>query len=334
MPVTQQSRAGLLLYNMMFYIDIVLVEYIFSVVQYALFGTDTMTDMATSASHSALDDDIKPDMKSGTAQTKKRAHRRTKQDVDSDGDTKPAKDLNAPKKPMLSYNLFAESVRRRVQAENVDKSVTEVTSMIGAQWRAMTEQQKQPFVDRARKLREDYDARLTDYHKTPAYKEWVKAAERTVSRRTDTSKPSSSKTSLVRHGDIPIFSSAFIEYNKSQETKLRQIRTRTNEVLDEQKGLRKRLSHLREVAAETASAGAGEVERTRLDTLHTSAVGAVDTLTQHIATTCPSLPAHVRATPADRLCATITDYVTNKATPNKTRQAIKSFLSSLNTVID
>jgi hypothetical protein len=293
-----------------------------------------MTDMATLASHSALDDDIKPDMKPGTVQSKKRPHRRTKLDGDNDGDMKPAKDPNAPKKPMLSYNLFAESVRQRVQAENMDKSVTEVTSLIGAQWRAMTEQQKQPFVDRAHKLREDYDARLAAYHKTPAYHEWVKAAERTVSRRTDTNKQSSSKTSLVRHGDIPIFSSEFIDYNKSQETELRRVRTRTNEVLDEQKGLRKRLSHVREVAAETASSGPGEPERTRLDTLHASAVGALGTLTQHIATACPSLPAHVRATPADRLCAVITDYVTNKATPNKARQAIKSFLSSLNTVID
>eukprot|EP00497_Spongosphaera_streptacantha_P005728 TRINITY_DN764_c0_g1_i2.p3 TRINITY_DN764_c0_g1~~TRINITY_DN764_c0_g1_i2.p3 ORF type:complete len:105 (+),score=33.71 TRINITY_DN764_c0_g1_i2:368-682(+) len=55
---------------------------------------------------------------------------------------------------------------------NPDADLTTVTKALGEEWKAMSEQAKQPFQDKAKKAREEYQVALEKYHQTPEYKKY------------------------------------------------------------------------------------------------------------------------------------------------------------------
>ena len=51
------------------------------------------------------------------------------------------KDPNAPKKAVSAYLLYSNSVRDAVRAANPTMKVTEIAKLIGAQWKALSEEE-------------------------------------------------------------------------------------------------------------------------------------------------------------------------------------------------
>ena len=49
------------------------------------------------------------------------------------------------KKPVSHFFAFCQDKRAQVKAENPDAKVTEITSMLGAMWRNLSDEEKQPY---------------------------------------------------------------------------------------------------------------------------------------------------------------------------------------------
>merc|ERR1712173_540576 len=61
---------------------------------------------------------------------------------------KPAKDPNAPKKPLSAYFLFSQEERLKVKAENPDYSITEVAKELGKRWASLNPDIKSSYEQR------------------------------------------------------------------------------------------------------------------------------------------------------------------------------------------
>lgn len=71
-----------------------------------------------------------------------------------------------PKRPKSSYFQFLDSKRQSVSENDLPEGCTkisDVTKYFASQWRAMTDEEKQPFVDLAAKEKETYDHDLKAY---------------------------------------------------------------------------------------------------------------------------------------------------------------------------
>ena len=80
---------------------------------------------------------------------------------------KKRKDTNAPTKPRSSYLLWTESVRKTLKEANPTLDMPGMSKKMGEMWKAMTDEQKAPFVEAA----ENDKARYADQKK--AYDEEV-----------------------------------------------------------------------------------------------------------------------------------------------------------------
>jgi hypothetical protein len=200
----------------------------------------TSTIQQQSSSSTPKYDDIKPDISNvkKSRRTQSPQHRRT------------PKDANAPKKPASSYVLFCADKRASIAAERKDASMIEIAKLVGEKWRNLSDAERQPYIDSATKLKHTYDTKMADYKKSDEYKEWVKKTQRDKLLAKKGEKVEEDVARRTKRGDINIFSDEFLSHNKARETKLRQLRTRINEVADEQSGLRRRLTHLRQIECE------------------------------------------------------------------------------------
>lgn len=72
------------------------------------------------------------------------------------------KDPNAPKRPMSSYLLFQESKRPEMVAKGFKGK--EILQEVGNLWKAMSEAEKQPWVDKQASLNTDYQAAMKSYN--------------------------------------------------------------------------------------------------------------------------------------------------------------------------
>ena len=75
-------------------------------------------------------------------------------------------DPNAPKRAMSAFMMFVRDKREEIKRQNPNASFGEIGKMMGDRWKAMSEDEKAPFVkqseeDKARYLKEkqEYDAR-------------------------------------------------------------------------------------------------------------------------------------------------------------------------------
>ncbi|KAL3510171.1 hypothetical protein ACH5RR_029572 [Cinchona calisaya] len=77
---------------------------------------------------------------------------------------KKAKDPSAPKRPPTAFFIFMEDFRKSFKEANPDcKSVATVAKEGGEKWKAMTEEEKKHYVDRAAELKAEYEkAKSTD----------------------------------------------------------------------------------------------------------------------------------------------------------------------------
>lgn len=86
--------------------------------------------------------------------------------------TKRPKDQNAPKKPQSAYFLFINERRPLLKEKHSDKKVTEISKLLGAEWKEMTSAKKKPWEDKAKELKEEYNKRMETYKKSDNYKKF------------------------------------------------------------------------------------------------------------------------------------------------------------------
>jgi len=65
--------------------------------------------------------------------------------------------LGKPKRPLTSYMLFSVERRARMTASERQKAPADVVRMLGAEWKAMSDAQKQPFLDKYGKIKNEHD---------------------------------------------------------------------------------------------------------------------------------------------------------------------------------
>lgn len=121
-----------------------------------------------------------------------KAQQKEQETVDEDGSAvkkvslpRKPKDPNMPKRSASSYFLFGNSVRARIKKENPELKVTEIAKLIGEEWRQLSEAEKKPFDEEAKKLKAQYHKKMEKYKgskEEAAYqkklKEWEEECQR------------------------------------------------------------------------------------------------------------------------------------------------------------
>lgn len=69
---------------------------------------------------------------------------------------KKVKDPNAPKKPLTAYFVFQSAKRAELKAVNPDMKMGEMSKLIGAAWKALSEDGQRPFIEKAAELKIQY----------------------------------------------------------------------------------------------------------------------------------------------------------------------------------
>jgi hypothetical protein len=73
------------------------------------------------------------------------------------------KDPDAPKHPCSAYVLFCSSIRKSLMQENPDLTFSDVGKMMGERYKALTDEEKAPFLEQAKEMREQYNVAHAEY---------------------------------------------------------------------------------------------------------------------------------------------------------------------------
>merc|ERR1719384_450419 len=87
------------------------------------------------------------------------------------------KDENAPKRALSAYMLYAASVRSKILKENPDMEVTEVMKEQSVWWKALSDKEREPWVNKAAAEKKKYQAKVERYMKTADYRNYVTARD-------------------------------------------------------------------------------------------------------------------------------------------------------------
>jgi hypothetical protein len=77
---------------------------------------------------------------------------------------KKVKDPNAPKGALGAYMFFCKDQRDQVKKEHPDWGVAEIGKHLGAEWKNLTDEEKQPYVDQAKEDKERYKKAMEEYN--------------------------------------------------------------------------------------------------------------------------------------------------------------------------
>ncbi|AAS51610.1 ADL310Wp [Eremothecium gossypii ATCC 10895] len=78
------------------------------------------------------------------------------------------KDPNAPKRAMSAYMFFANENRDIVRAENPGISFGQVGRVLGEKWKALSDDEKQPYEAKAEADKKRYESEKELYNATKA----------------------------------------------------------------------------------------------------------------------------------------------------------------------
>jgi len=80
--------------------------------------------------------------------------------------TKAKKDPNAPKRAKTAFFCFADSVRDKLRKANPELKMTEISTKIGAQWKALDDDKKAEFEAESKELKKKYEKEKAAYDKS------------------------------------------------------------------------------------------------------------------------------------------------------------------------
>ena len=106
------------------------------------------------------------------------------------------KDPNAPKRAMSAYLFYCDEYRQMVRTENPDKSIAEVAKILGQMWRALPDEEKTPYQEKATRDRDRYMKLMETYR---AEKAALKQKEKQAKKRV---KPKKKSKSSSNQGEI------------------------------------------------------------------------------------------------------------------------------------
>ncbi|KAF7307738.1 hypothetical protein MKEN_01133900 [Mycena kentingensis (nom. inval.)] len=92
---------------------------------------------------------------------RKAAEKADKADKEKGGRKK--KDPNAPKRALSAYMFFSQDWRERIRAENPDANFGELGKLLGAKWKELDDEEKQPYNDQATKDKERAERERKEY---------------------------------------------------------------------------------------------------------------------------------------------------------------------------
>lgn len=79
-----------------------------------------------------------------------------------------AKDPNEPKRPLTAYLHFCNENRQKVKEQNPDKSMIDVTKILSAQWKSLSDEGKKKYNEMAAKNKAEYEKKMVEYKKGQA----------------------------------------------------------------------------------------------------------------------------------------------------------------------
>ena len=98
---------------------------------------------------------------------KARYHREMKNYVPPKGDKKgKKKDPNAPKRPPSAFFLFRSEHCPKIKSEHPGLSIGDTAKKLGEMWSEQSAKDKQPYEQKAAKLKEKYKKDITAYRAT------------------------------------------------------------------------------------------------------------------------------------------------------------------------
>ncbi|KAL2222860.1 nucleosome binding protein [Thermoascus aurantiacus ATCC 26904] len=80
------------------------------------------------------------------------------------GVEKKKKDPNAPKRGLSAYMFFANEMRETVREENPGISFGQVGKILGERWKALTDEQRRPYEEKALADKKRYEDEKASYN--------------------------------------------------------------------------------------------------------------------------------------------------------------------------
>jgi len=101
------------------------------------------------------------------------------------------KDPSAPKRPMSAFLLYSQGLRQKLKAENPTLKNTEISRLLGEQWKAASEEERKPHIERERRERGQYNKDIAEWrrqrddrekafrkHRQEVAEQWMKSGNR------------------------------------------------------------------------------------------------------------------------------------------------------------
>ncbi|XP_014481763.1 PREDICTED: transcription factor Sox-21-B-like [Dinoponera quadriceps] len=92
------------------------------------------------------------------------------QDAASDGRQTPGSDEQHIKRPMNAFMVWSREERKKISKENPKLHNSEISKRLGCEWKKLPQEDKQPFIDEAKRLRTLHQQEHPDYKYRPRRK--------------------------------------------------------------------------------------------------------------------------------------------------------------------